>query len=176
MGLPRAALVLCCCVLAAGMPAPASALLGARCDLALAASGCKLTARKVCWDCLQQHASALKQAGCTGSALTSWCQYGTCSTGGAFANDGWCNATASLESRADALVAAATLSEKAGMLSATNAGIPRLGVPAFVYSECLHGLKVDCPAGDPSCSAVFPAPIALAVFALKISAFFQSTK
>jgi hypothetical protein len=135
---------------------------GAACGLALAASACAIRGRQQCWRCVEQHASALKRAGCSDGTLTSWCQYGTCAAGGAFASVGYCNATASIEQRSNALVEAATTEEKASMLSATNLGISRLGVPAFVYTECLHGLKVDCAASDGACSAVFPAPIALA--------------
>ena len=47
------------------------------------------------------------------------------------------------------------------MLPATNEGVPRLGVPAFAYTECLHGLKLDC-GRDGHCPTIFPAPIALA--------------
>ena len=67
-----------------------------------------------------------------------------------------------MEARAEALVNAATLQEKLSMLPATNGGIPRLGVPAFMYTECLHGLKIDCGGHGQACPSIFPAPIALA--------------
>ena len=134
----------------------------ARCDVALAASRCTVRGRHACWSCLERRTAALSRAGCNSSDLVAWCQYGTCARGSAFASAGYCDGAATLEARADALVAGATLAEKASMLSATNAGIARLGVPAFIYTECLHGLKVDCSDADSACTAVFPAPVALA--------------
>ena len=41
-------------------------------------------------------------------------------------------------------VARMYIGEKVSMLSYTNAGIPRLGVPALPYSECLHGVITSC--------------------------------
>jgi hypothetical protein len=132
------------------------------CGIALTASRCTVRGRASCWACVKQHSEALLKAGCNDSALTSWCQYGTCSEAGAFASTQYCNNTASLDTRAEALVNAATLSEKLSMLPATNNGIPRLGLPAFVYTECLHGLKIDCDEDGQACPSIFPAPIALA--------------
>ena len=132
------------------------------CDIALTASRCTVRGRASCWTCVKQHSEALLKAGCNDSALTSWCQYGTCSEAGAFASTQYCNHTASLDARAEALVNAATLSEKLSMLPAVNNGIPRLGLPAFMYTECLHGLKIDCDKDGEACPSIFPAPIALA--------------
>ena len=132
------------------------------CGLALTASRCVIRGRATCWDCIERHSEALRLAGCNDSALTSWCQYGTCALDGAFATAKYCDHAASLEVRADALVGAATLPEKLSMLPATNDGVPRLGLPAFMFTECLHGLKVDCGGDGEACPSIFPAPIALA--------------
>jgi hypothetical protein len=132
------------------------------CGLALTASRCVVRGRAACWDCVAQHSAALRVAGCNDSALTSWCQYGTCAPAGAFALTKYCDISASLEARADALVNAATLQEKLSMLPATNDGVPRLGLPAFMFTECLHGLKIACGGDGEPCPSIFPAPIALA--------------
>jgi beta-glucosidase len=65
--------------------------------------------------------------------------------------------TSPLENRVEKLLAAMTLEEKCSQLNYRNPGIPRLGIPSYVWwNEGLHGLARS---GTATC---FPQPIAMA--------------
>ena len=62
-----------------------------------------------------------------------------------------------LEERIDALLAELTVDEKLGFLNYRNEGVPRLGIPPYVWwNEALHGLARSGTA------TVFPQAIAMA--------------
>lgn len=61
-----------------------------------------------------------------------------------FASYQYCNASLSTDERVADLVARLMPADFAGLLSNGDIGIPRLGVPAIGYSECLHGTLAEC--------------------------------
>jgi beta-glucosidase-like glycosyl hydrolase len=80
----------------------------------------------------------------------------------------FCNAALAATARAADLLARMQPVEKAAMLSTSNNGVPRLGVPALSFGEALHGVLVGCGApysdGDftsTGCPTSFPTGLAL---------------
>ena len=80
----------------------------------------------------------------------------------------FCNRSLTTAARVADLVARLTLPEKLGLLSSTNAAVPRLSLPGFAWgNECLHGAVVtaDMPVAGtlpPHGATVFPQPLGLA--------------
>ena len=67
------------------------------------------------------------------------------------------NVALPLEERIDALLSALTVDEKLGFINYRNEGVPRLGIPPYVWwNEALHGLARSGTA------TVFPQAIAMA--------------
>ncbi|XP_065184940.1 uncharacterized protein LOC135815553 [Sycon ciliatum] len=85
-----------------------------------------------------------------------------------FSSNTYCNPAASVVDRIDDLLPRLTLGEKAQFLVArehTNGGVPRLGVPAFLYGESLHGVNAFCgdaAQGSTGCATSFPHALGLA--------------
>jgi beta-D-xylosidase 4 len=80
-------------------------------------------------------------------------------TTASFRSSAWCNTSLSSDDRVAALLKAATSAEKIGLLSSSNLGIPRLGVPRLRFSEALHGVKTSCgkaAANSTGCATSFP--------------------
>lgn len=74
----------------------------------------------------------------------------------------WCDEAKTNADRAQALVAAMTVEEKAAMMSArANPGIARLDVGVIHFSEALHGLITTC-LSEQLCPTAFPAWIGMA--------------
>lgn len=79
----------------------------------------------------------------------------------------YCNHSLPISSRVDDLISRLTVAEKAQFLVAnghTNGGVPRLQVKAFLYGECLHGVKSRCGAavdGSTGCPTSFPHALGL---------------
>ena len=86
----------------------------------------------------------------------------------------YCNPAAPVPARVEDLLSRLSVAEKAQFLSAvghTNNGVPRLGVPPFLYGECLHGVNCRCgdaAEGSTGCPTSFP-------HALGLSATFNRT-
>ena len=56
----------------------------------------------------------------------------------------WCDSSLTAATRARALVASMTLTEKASNMDSHNFGVPRLAVPPNIFSEALHGMCSGC--------------------------------
>lgn len=91
----------------------------------------------------------------------------SCAAGG---TADFCNASLPVPARVALLLAAMLPTEKAAMLSASNNGVPRLGVPPQRYGEALHGVLSGCGAAAPptadgfvssGCPTSFPTGLAL---------------
>jgi len=87
---------------------------------------------------------------------------------GALAGLPFCDASLAATERAADLLSRMQPVEKASMLSTSNNGIPRLGVPALSFGEALHGVLVGCgaPYADGNftstgCPTSFPTGLAL---------------
>ncbi|KAK5957273.1 hypothetical protein OHC33_001645 [Knufia fluminis] len=100
-------------------------------------------------------------AGAASAALFPDCQNGPLS------NNTVCDPTASVTERAQAFVAALTNEEKFNLTGSTSPGVPRLGVPSYIWwNEALHGVAsspgVDfADEGDYSYATSFPQPIVM---------------
>ncbi|XP_065184941.1 uncharacterized protein LOC135815554 [Sycon ciliatum] len=85
-----------------------------------------------------------------------------------FSTYAYCNSAASMVTRIDDLLPRLTVAEKAQFLAATphtNGGVPRLGVPPFLYGESLHGVNCQCgdaAQGSTGCPTSFPHALGLA--------------
>ena len=82
----------------------------------------------------------------------------------------YCNTSLSATVRAADLLERMLPSERAAFLSASNNGVPRLGVPPLRYGEALHGVLSPCGAAAPptpsgfastGCPTSFPTGLAL---------------
>jgi xylan 1,4-beta-xylosidase len=87
-----------------------------------------------------------------------------------FSSYPYCNASLTAAERVEDLLPRLLPVEAAAMLSASNNGVPRLGVPALTYGEALHGVLSGCgkPYTDPTtgftstgCPTSFPTGLAL---------------
>ena len=91
----------------------------------------------------------------------------SCAAGG---GADFCNASLPVAARVQLLIAQMLPVEKAAMLTASNNGVPRLGVPPQRYGEALHGVLSGCGAAAPptadgfassGCPTSFPTGLAL---------------
>jgi beta-glucosidase-like glycosyl hydrolase len=72
----------------------------------------------------------------------------------------FCNTSLAFEMRVKDLIGRLKLDEKLGLTYATNVGVPRLGIPAYSWSnECLHGVKVTGQPNAGKGATVFPQPL-----------------
>ena len=79
----------------------------------------------------------------------------------------YCNSSLPVQERVGDLLPRLSVAEKAQFLVAaghSNGGVPRLGVPPFLYGECLHGMRSNCGAAAPGstgCPTSFPHALGL---------------
>eukprot|EP01084_Bolivina_argentea_P243357 407987_1 len=71
----------------------------------------------------------------------------------------YCNTNVPTHDRVHDLLSRMSLYEKVSNLAYGNIGVPRLGIPANMQLECLHGIRTDCGKtynGNTGCPSSFP--------------------